>query len=713
MTQTEKFVFAALCFFSFTLAVAAQPRTPRALEARILQLEDERNLNGDELTKLLKHAAPRVRHRAAIALGRIGDERGVAPLLAYLDQYKDEIGRPLVIFALGESESAQAAAPLLALIARHDHLDVEAARAAEALGKIGSVPANLPLIGEAALERINRTIIKLLPVPDAKLSASQVEAAGWCITALLRLRSPLAVAPLMQQLQSVELTIRAQAANALARIRLPINEAVPALIAALGDNINHDLRANAARALGASNDPRAIEPLINSLNDKSVEVEITAIRSLAQLNDARAIKPILQLFEPNRASTINVLLEAAAALTALKAKQALPALLKAREAQAPKRWLEFEIAAAKLSEDPASSLRSFGINRDVCTNWKDLVIANQVISAWLPTENAGQWERTWYDLFYTLGPQTNNPKCDQRSVPSWLQAVSKLVYHPEHKSFVDGLPTTDKNPYVSYQKLFAGKLEDKDLHIRAAAASILGAQTLANSFTPLIKALALTQSDEENDAKLAILSALAKYKTEPAVAAIKTALKDRDILVRRHAVTLLKQLDAGDFSAAIGIVQTGRNAAFYQSVVAQSRQKFFVTITTDKGTIKLELDPQDAPLTVHNFVTLARKGYFNGLTFHRVVPNFVVQGGDPRGTGDGGPSYAIRCEINTRPYVRGAVGMALSGKDTGGSQWFITHALQPHLDGGYTVFGQVVAGMNVVDRITRDDVMRKVIITHQ
>jgi cyclophilin family peptidyl-prolyl cis-trans isomerase len=142
-------------------------------------------------------------------------------------------------------------------------------------------------------------------------------------------------------------------------------------------------------------------------------------------------------------------------------------------------------------------------------------------------------------------------------------------------------------------------------------------------------------------------------------------------------------------------------------------KKVTVTIHTAKGAITMELYPQDAPITVDSFVTLARKGYFNNLTFHRVVPNFVIQGGDPRGDGEGGPGYQIRCEVNMRPYVRGAVGMALSGKDTGGSQFFITHSPQPHLDGGYTVFGQVTGGMEVVDRITRSDRIDKVVIVEK
>ncbi len=92
------------------------------------------------------------------------------------------------------------------------------------------------------------------------------------------------------------------------------------------------------------------------------------------------------------------------------------------------------------------------------------------------------------------------------------------------------------------------------------------------------------------------------------------------------------------------------------------------------------------------------------------MPNFVAQGGDPRGDGNGGPGYQIRCEINMRPYVRGSVGMARSGKDTGGSQFFICHSPQPHLDGGYTVFGQVIDGIDVVDKIVRGDLIEKVII---
>jgi cyclophilin family peptidyl-prolyl cis-trans isomerase len=132
------------------------------------------------------------------------------------------------------------------------------------------------------------------------------------------------------------------------------------------------------------------------------------------------------------------------------------------------------------------------------------------------------------------------------------------------------------------------------------------------------------------------------------------------------------------------------------------------TVTTDRGVMVIDLDPALAPNTVNNFVALARQGYYDGLTFHRVVPDFVIQGGDPRGDGEGGPGYTIRDELNERPYLRGTVGMALDWKDTGGSQFFITHSPQPHLDARYTVFGQVVAGMAVVDQLEPWDVIQSV-----
>jgi len=129
-------------------------------------------------------------------------------------------------------------------------------------------------------------------------------------------------------------------------------------------------------------------------------------------------------------------------------------------------------------------------------------------------------------------------------------------------------------------------------------------------------------------------------------------------------------------------------------------KKYFATIKMDIGDIKLELDPKDAPETVNNFVFLARDHFYDGVTFHRVIPGFVAQAGDPTGTGSGGPGYTIKDEVNPRKFLDGTIGMAkTSAPNSAGSQWFICYAPQPNLDGGYTAFGQVVSGRDVLDKI--------------
>lgn len=136
-------------------------------------------------------------------------------------------------------------------------------------------------------------------------------------------------------------------------------------------------------------------------------------------------------------------------------------------------------------------------------------------------------------------------------------------------------------------------------------------------------------------------------------------------------------------------------------------------ITFENGEeIVIEFFPNEAPNTVANFEKLANSGFYNGVTFHRVIPGFVAQGGDPTGTGAGGPGYTIKCETEGNPHkhVAGSLSMAHAGKDTGGSQFFIVHEPQPHLDGVHTVFGQVIDGMDTVLRIRQGDVMKEVTV---
>ncbi|HYA99836.1 MAG TPA: peptidylprolyl isomerase [Ktedonobacteraceae bacterium] len=142
----------------------------------------------------------------------------------------------------------------------------------------------------------------------------------------------------------------------------------------------------------------------------------------------------------------------------------------------------------------------------------------------------------------------------------------------------------------------------------------------------------------------------------------------------------------------------------------ETNRTYRVVIKTNKGDIHLELNPAEAPMTVNNFVALARDGYYDGVTFHRVVPRFVIQGGDPTGTGSGGPGYKFQDEPVKRPYKAGTVAMANAGPNTNGSQFFICLEDQPGLPPNYTIFGDTVTGMDVVRNIRVGDVMQSVTV---
>lgn len=157
--------------------------------------------------------------------------------------------------------------------------------------------------------------------------------------------------------------------------------------------------------------------------------------------------------------------------------------------------------------------------------------------------------------------------------------------------------------------------------------------------------------------------------------------------------------------ATLGCVDDGDNAG------SQTGDNRIVTIVTDKGTIKFELYEQRAPITTANFVKLAESGFYDGLTFHRVIRDFMIQGGDPDGHGTGGPGYVIEDEFHPElKHTKGAVSMANAGPNTGGSQFFITEDPQPHLDGKHSVFGQVIEGQDVVEKIEQGDKMTKVTV---
>jgi len=225
-------------------------------------------------------------------------------------------------------------------------------------------------------------------------------------------------------------------------------------------------------------------------------------------------------------------------------------------------------------------------------------------------------------------------------------------------------------------------------------------------YDDLVSTYALFSEPKNIETMVIILEAINKLKDQKSIAFLdSTYLKTQHPDIAKTAAEGLDQFDIGvqekDFTGS---------ALFIPDSIIYDPEPINIILKTQKGDIEIELWPNDAPLTVSHFVYLIKKGFYKNLLLHRVVSDFVIQGGDPSGTGWGGPGYSIPCEYNNNPYIRGSVGLATAGKDTGSSQFFICHSEQPHLNRRYTNFGIVKKGLDVVDKITKDDKIIDIII---
>jgi cyclophilin family peptidyl-prolyl cis-trans isomerase/HEAT repeat protein len=685
-----------------------------ALLIRIVRAEDERRWDKD-VRDLLSARSAVVRSRAALAAGRIGNEDSVPDLIKLL-RHDDEMDvRAMAAFALGEVESASAADALLEVLSASQEPLVRA-RAVEALGKIA---AALPKEQEARTRQLGDGILEALKFESSRRPAPDRLSALLGLTAALRAKTSNGGPTIAGFLTYADPRIRADAANTLARLR--VKDGNDQLRKLLVSDPDPTVRANAARVLGGTEDKVSFDALqVRALNDTDTRVRVSAIRALASLKDHRAGTPLLErgqklLSKFNRESgDLNEMLEIAATLGRLfggTGNAAAHSWLRQLSNAISRNASETEIASVRISPDVYLSELGAGAAAKrkaqelIMIDWRGASSLAQALGeiAALPetTKNKKELASRAEDILRAMLDYQN----------SGLTINTLIAVHSEY-AIPDVLRAFAAFKSNDLPETLRKHLKESDVVIRASAAQLLGGLPANETNTrALIEALPIALKDKElNDAALAILDALGKQKNSMANDAIKTALDSRDHLIRRKAVAVLKANGAGDFSSRIGIVQSSNTTADYERAIARIGKTVNAVVTTSKGTFTVQLLPEHAPLNVDNFIQLANRKYFNGITVHRVVPNFVIQDGDPRGDGNGGPGYQVRCEINEVPYERGAVGMALSGKDTGGSQWFATHSPQPHLDGGYTVFGKVIAGLDVVDNIVRGDVISSIVI---
>jgi HEAT repeat protein/cyclophilin family peptidyl-prolyl cis-trans isomerase len=625
-----------------------------------------------DLVRMLGDEEARVRRRAAIAIGHVGLAEGVQPLFALLGDADVEV-RQMAAFALGLIGDARARDRLVAALA--DASPLVQGSAAEALGLIGDQAAADPLGRFVAQIVQSGAVSQPPPEEDDARRDTPAAAMRLALYALVRLKAygPLAAAVLDGAGQP---RVRWWPV-AFALQRLEDKRALPALLT-LAHEANPYTRAFAVKGLGAITDRSALPVLMPLLTSGDRNVLVETVRALGRIGDRSTAEPLMKLLRDATTDPL-VRLETVTALGSMQTPAVAEMLLDALADRSP------AIRAAALRSIATADPENFvavlsGLDPD--PQWSVRAALATVLGTLTPEAAAPR-----------LQPLLND--ADQRVVPAALAAIVKL-----------------KAPNAV--AVLLEKLKADDFAVRAAAATGLGELKPPNGAAALADAYRFGQRDSSYTARAAALAALQQYGAAAAMPVLQTALADKDWAVRVRAAGIIKQLDPNGVGATVDAAIRPAPTTLAPDVYSAPRLgippvSIQAYLETDKGLIQIQMAVNEAPLTVENFVTLARKGYFNGLSFHRVVADFVIQDGDPRGDGEGGPGYSIRDELNELPYLRGVLGMALDPwRDTGGSQYFITHTPQPHLDAKYTVFGRVIAGMDVVDKIQQGDVIRSV-----
>ncbi len=624
-----------------------------------------------DLVALLADGEARVRRRAALAIGRVGLAAGVAPLRPVLASDDDPEVRQMAAFAMGLIGDASAADALQAALADPDPL--VHGRAAEALGLLAHQPAADAVaammqghVKAGALAGIAPDDLEY-PHPPA------VEAVRLGIYALVRLHAYDQLAAVLLDGAGQPISQWWPVAYAFRRIADP--RAGPVLLALL-QSPGSMTRAFAARGLGIVKEARAVAPLVAIVgNEREVSnVRIEAVRALADLAAPDAVAALSTVIRTPQLDA-NLRHEALVALGQLAAPATTDLFVDVLTDAWPAMRAAAFTALARTDRDMFLTVLS-GIEPDA--HWT----VRAAVAAALGTLDA---ERARPRLDIML------KDADQRVIPAVLGALVAAAA-------------------ADAESVLIARLAAEDPVVRMAAAAGLARLKSRPAVPALVQSYETADKDPTYVARAAILAALVELDPAAARPLLDRALGDRDWALRVRAAALLGKLDpAAEVAAAIrpapasGPPELNDLPSLIEPPVSP-----MAYIETDKGMIQIELAVLDAPRTVANFVALARKNFLGGTPVHRVVANFVIQDGDPRGDGEGGPGYTIRDELNQRPFLRGTVGMALDWEDTGGSQFFITHTPQPHLDARYTVFGRVVAGMDVVDRVQQWDQIRTV-----
>lgn len=687
------FAVSLVCVLTHPLSAQSNQRNPLRrdsdLYARLLAMTDSRTFDRALVDSALASKWAPLRAAAALAVGQVGATHGIAgaPVLRELLGDHDYTVASNAAYALGLLRDS---ASVLALSSALGGPAPVAREAAWALGEIGAparevivVALGTPVTDEARTIQLLLAAAKMRPVPVGQvrpyLTAANSPSAMWAASyAIARTRAPAGARDLIG-LSVLPAFVQGSAADRRARgtdIVSPSPRTAEVYVAPA--IARQRARAEIARGLaksaaGDSLAEQAVAVLSRLALDPQPHVRINAVRSLATYG-SRGRDLIVAATRDSDANT------------RIAAAQVLGTVLDSTVASWRPLW-----------------------SADTSLMYRASLLASAVhAGAILPQFAGWQGHPDWHYRAAALNAAAGsaNTKLTNQLATEMIEDKDARVRAAAYSAIAAG----DTSISAATRTALARGLSDPDYMVRATVIGSLARRANAADARIVTDAYEKSARDSSNDARIAAISYIATAWKRDSVA-FSPQLRDR--ITRLHPSTdPLVRAEAANisiFSAWQSTSGTPRPMEWYQNIVrtyvlpALAGNRQHATIRTPRGDITLELFGADAPITVNNFLALARSGYYRGTRFHRVVPNFVIQDGDPRDDGNGGPGYAIRDEMNPRRYDRGALGMALSGPDTGGSQYFITHAPQPHLDGHYTVFGRVIRGFSALDSIVQGD----------
>jgi len=637
-------------------------------EARLLQMTDRRQLDTVLVDELLRDVNVARRARTALAIGQVKGKARYGKLRHLLVDADTAIAANAA-FALGLGRDTASIVALARAVAGAP--DPVAIAAAWSLGDIGD-PARSVLtlaLGEGAAQP--------LVVSTAAQRSAAVRVA--LVTAASKLRV-VPAATLLPWLNDSDPQVVRAVAYVFARTRVP--GGVRALVA-LRNNSDEETRQHVARMLaksaaGDSLASRALDALNILVTDTSPRVRVNAVRSLATYG--------------------------------VSVRETVTRAL--RDSDGNVRVVAAEVILPMLGTDADAWRATWAIDSTLPVRITLLTGARRSgVSALAAAENEWKVSGDWRQRLAVLTAWRADTSRTSR-MADVLWAVNDVDSRVKEAGVAALREVVTDEPAMadSARRIWRTRLQEADALVRTAAIRSLATTANADVLPAILDTYTRYLADRDDDARLAAIAYVNSAWIRDSARftpALRTRLASlavpRDSAERAAARTATPLAAWKTATVAPVVKPLSDYETLVRRYVLNGGKRATAILHTEKGDITLELFGEEAPLTVDNFVELARRGYYRNTFFHRVVPNFVSQDGDPRGTGSGGPGYAIRDELTRQIHTRGCLAMALSGPDTGGSQYYLCHSPQPHLDGHYTVFGRMLQGFEVLDRIVQTD----------